>query len=469
MSLDLGIGAAAGPTRSVGAREAARARVRGGDEHEAAGNTSRGLPAHDADAPVLERLAQRLQARARELGELVEEQDAAVGERDLARRRDRSAADEAGRRDRVVGRPERPAPHEPAAGVHAGDRVDARDLERLGARQRRQDRRQAPRQHRLARARRALEQQVVAAGGGDLERAQRPGVAAYVGEVGRRGVGLATRGPGAARGSAGAAAPRSPRPARAGPRCPRPRSRRRARPRAPGRAAGSGRAGRRAARPRPPRARPGSRAAARSARARRRWPSGRGRRPRPARSRRGAQRPSRDRSPGPTFFSHAGARLTVIRRAGNSKPWLPMAERTRSRASRTERSASPTTLNAGRPGRMSVSTVTGTESSPSIAKVEMRASTQRPYGRPCDAWGAKRAESAQRLPSNHHDPHAHGPLDRRLGLRWRGRHPGRPQGLCLLRRPRHDRDHRDHRPEHRRRRRRPGGSARDRSSRRSNP
>ena len=66
----------------------------------------------------------------------------------------------------------------------------------------------------------------------------------------------------------------------------------------------------------------------------------------------------------------------MIRRAGNSKPWLPIAERTRSRASRTDRSANPTTLKLGRPGRMSVSTVTGTDSSPSIAKVEMRASTE---------------------------------------------------------------------------------------------
>ena len=51
-------------------------------------------------------------------------------------------------------------------------------------------------------------------------------------------------------------------------------------------------------------------------------------------------------------------------------------------------------------------------------------------------------------------------LDRRLGLRRRRRHPGRPEGVRPLRRPRHDRDHRPDRAEH-------GG--RDRRSTRSRP
>ena len=42
---------------------------------------------------------------------------------------------------------------QPAAAVQPGDAVDARDLDRLRARQRRQDRRQPPREHRLAGAR----------------------------------------------------------------------------------------------------------------------------------------------------------------------------------------------------------------------------------------------------------------------------------------------------------------------------
>ena len=44
-------------------------------------------------------------------------------------------------------------------------------------------------------------------------------------------------------------------------------------------------------------------------------------------------------------------------------------------------------------------------------------------------------------------------LDRRLGLRRRRRHPGRPEGVRRLRRARHDGDHRDHRAEHRARER----------------
>ena len=48
----------------------------------------------------------------------------------------------------------------------------------------------------------------------------------------------------------------------------------------------------------------------------------------------------------PSLRRSAGARLTVIRRAGNSKPELRIAERTRSRASRTAVSGNPTTVKA---------------------------------------------------------------------------------------------------------------------------
>ena len=65
----------------------------------------------------------------------------------------------------------------------AGDRVDRRHLERFVERQRRQNARQPARQHRLARAGRADEQQVVAAGRGDLERPPRQRLPAHVGQV----------------------------------------------------------------------------------------------------------------------------------------------------------------------------------------------------------------------------------------------------------------------------------------------
>ena len=51
----------------------------------------------------------------------------------------------------------------------------------------------------------------------------------------------------------------------------------------------------------------------------------------------------------PIFFSPAGARFTVIRLTGNLAPQFFAAARTRSRASRTAVSGSPTMSMAGRP------------------------------------------------------------------------------------------------------------------------
>ena len=53
----------------------------------------------------------------------------------------------------------------------------------------------------------------------------------------------------------------------------------------------------------------------------------------------------------PAFRTSAGARLTVTRSAGNSKPQLRMAARTRSRLSRTLASGRPTIVNIGQPER----------------------------------------------------------------------------------------------------------------------
>ena len=86
--------------------------------------------------------------------------------------------------------------------------VDLRDLERLLERERRQDRRQATGQHRLAGAGRADHQQVVAARRGDLQRALRVGVPAHVAEleVGWRRAEVPAR---RAAGGSGAHSPRS--------------------------------------------------------------------------------------------------------------------------------------------------------------------------------------------------------------------------------------------------------------------
>ena len=82
--------------------EPAGARVHRGEELEARGKAQRAAAAGDGDRALLERLAQRLEDVAAELGELVEEEDAVVGEADLARPRDGSAADEGRVARRVV-------------------------------------------------------------------------------------------------------------------------------------------------------------------------------------------------------------------------------------------------------------------------------------------------------------------------------------------------------------------------------
>ena len=106
--------------RSAG-REPAGAGVRRGDEHEPRREDRAPLPADDHRPAVLERLAERLEGRARELAELVEEQHAVVGQARLAGHGDRAAADEPGGADGVVRRAEGAVLDEPAA-VRAGPR-----------------------------------------------------------------------------------------------------------------------------------------------------------------------------------------------------------------------------------------------------------------------------------------------------------------------------------------------------------
>ena len=104
--------------------------------------------------------------------------------RDLAGARDHAAADQAGVGDGVVRRAEGAVGDQAAVRVeHAGDGVDLGGLERFFEAQRREDRRQALGQHGLAGAGRADHQDVVAAGGGDFERALGDVLAADVLEV----------------------------------------------------------------------------------------------------------------------------------------------------------------------------------------------------------------------------------------------------------------------------------------------
>ena len=90
---------------------------------------------------------------------------------DFARARPHAAADQRRHARRMMRGAERPRPADAAAGEVAGEDSDHADFEHLGRLERRQDRGQPPRQHRFAGAGRADHQQIMPAGGGDLERA----------------------------------------------------------------------------------------------------------------------------------------------------------------------------------------------------------------------------------------------------------------------------------------------------------
>ena len=156
---------------------------------------------------VLDRLAQRLEHVAAELRQLVEEEHAVVGQRDLAgarrRRPPTSPASETewcgARKGRAASRPR--CARQPGHAVHHGG------LQRLVEVERRQEAGQAAGQHGLAAAGRPEEEQVVAARGRHLERPLGHLLPGHVGEVERRRRAAARAAPRA--GAAAGAAPRA--------------------------------------------------------------------------------------------------------------------------------------------------------------------------------------------------------------------------------------------------------------------
>ena len=311
----------------------------------------------------------------RELAQLVQEKDAAVREARLARAGARPAADDGRRRRRVVRRAKGRVLDERVAGSqHAGDGMDPRHLERLLAREPRQDPRQPACQHRLPGPGWAAEEEVVASRGGDLERAARTLLPADVREVRRRDARLPVsafdgRGleePAEVGGGLREMAHRNGLD--------------------PGRL-GLGGGLRRADESLPARAERGLRRHERA-----RAPAAA--RPSRASSPRAASSPSRSggtcreaariasaigRSyPEPSFLSPAGARLTVILRLLRPlelRARIPL--RTRSFASWQALSGRPTMANAGTPRWRWASTSTGRASRPTRAWVVARASTTR--------------------------------------------------------------------------------------------
>jgi len=130
-----------------------------------------------------ERFAQRLEYAPLELRQLVEEQHAVVGERDLARAWIRAAADQRGGRGRMVRRLiGTPLPVLDAEAAVQG--MDGCGLQRFLVLHRRQQAGEARGEHRLAGAGRAGHQQAVAAGRGDFQRALGLRLALHVRQVG---------------------------------------------------------------------------------------------------------------------------------------------------------------------------------------------------------------------------------------------------------------------------------------------
>ena len=158
--LDLGrrAGAGAAGIRPVSAGTG----IHGGDEDEVGGESRAAEGPADGHLAFLERLAQDLERLAIELGHLVEEEDALVGQADLARLGRAAAADQAGVADGVVRGAERPHGHQRLAGLQeAHHAVDARGLQALGGGQWGQDRRQALGQQGLAGSGRTDHQEVM--------------------------------------------------------------------------------------------------------------------------------------------------------------------------------------------------------------------------------------------------------------------------------------------------------------------
>jgi hypothetical protein len=133
----------------------------------------------------LQRLTQTVQGLGREFGQFIQEQYAVVGQGHLAGFHFQPAAGEGRHAGRMVRGAERPRAGQGAAGDQTGHRMHHRGLQQFDRRQRRQKARQALGHHRLARAGRPDEQQVVAAGGRDLQRALGGFLAAHVAQVER--------------------------------------------------------------------------------------------------------------------------------------------------------------------------------------------------------------------------------------------------------------------------------------------
>ena len=136
----------------------------------------------DRDPSILQRLSKGLERCSRELRQLVKEEHAVVREHHLADPTSLGATDHARRGDRVVRRPEGALARQLLDAV-AQEALDPGDLDRLLATQRRQDRGEPVREHRLAGPRGAAEQDAVSARRRDHHRPDRVPLPADLAEI----------------------------------------------------------------------------------------------------------------------------------------------------------------------------------------------------------------------------------------------------------------------------------------------
>ena len=136
------------------------------------------------DLLILQRLPQHFEHAASEFGQLVEEQHSVVRQRHLARLGRLSAADQRHLRSHVMRRTERTLREQsPLCAQFSRHGVYLGRFQRLLDAERRQNRRHAPRQHRLTRTGRTDHQHVMSSGRRDLQRPLYGRLSFHVGEI----------------------------------------------------------------------------------------------------------------------------------------------------------------------------------------------------------------------------------------------------------------------------------------------
>ena len=150
---------------------AAAARVHRGDELDPRRERHVRVRPGNVDLPRLQRLAQRIEHRALEFGQLVEEQDAQMRQADFARSHFQTAARQCRHAGRMVRRAKRSRPADAPGLQRAGDRLHHRHFQRFFRCEFGQDPGKAAGEQGLARSRRPHHQEVVTARRRDLQRA----------------------------------------------------------------------------------------------------------------------------------------------------------------------------------------------------------------------------------------------------------------------------------------------------------